>query len=148
MQISSEDCRLLARYQESKPRNDADEIDRESIKGLRNSLKGIAAEAARRFAGTTKIIEFASHPTPNGRTPKELWCCIYPKAVPNKSYGLQVALIVWGPGIEICFCLGSGSGQINNADVRRKSEMALTQLKMSLQHLSIELRRNALREAW
>ncbi len=151
MQISSQDCQLLARYQESKPWNDANESDRSAIKALRDRLKSIAAEAVSRYSGRTATVEFASHPTPNGRTPKELWCCIYPKAVPNKSYGLQVALIVWGPGVEICFCLGSGTGQINNAEARNKSEMALAQLKMGLQRLPLELRRelgNAISQNW
>jgi hypothetical protein len=139
MRITSLDCELLARYHESKPWNDADAGDRDAIKDLRNRLKEIAAEAARRFPGTTKTTELASHPTPNGRTPKELWCCIYPKSVPNKSYGLQVAIIVSGAGIEICFCLGSGTGQINNLEVRTASERAMAQLKVGLKQLPPEL---------
>lgn len=140
MRFTPNDCQLLARYQESKPWNDAEESDRNAIKDLWNRLKNVAIEAARRYSGSTKVKEFSSHPTPNGRTPKELWSCVYPKHVPNKSYGLQVALIVWGPGVEICFCLGSGSGQINNVETRQKSEIALAQLKMGLQRLPLELR--------
>lgn len=140
MLITKEDCQLLARYQESKPWNDAEESDRNAIKDLWNRLKNVAIEGSRRYSGSTKVKEFSSHPTPNGRTPKELWSCVYPKTVPNKSYGLQVALIVWGQGAEICFCLSSGSGQINNVETRQKSEIALAQLKMGLQRLPLELR--------
>ena len=141
MRFTPEDCQLLARYQESKPWNDAEERDRIAIKDLWNRLKAVAIEGARQYSGSTNVKEFASHPTPNGRTPKELWCCIYPKAVPNKSYGLQMALIIWGPGVEICFCLGSGSEQINNVEVRQKSDIALAQMKMGLQRLPLTLRR-------
>lgn len=151
MQFTAQDCQLLARFQESMPWNNAAEIDRNAIKDLWNRLKQVAIQAAKKYSGSTEVKEFSSHPTPNGRTPKELWCCIYPKAVPNKSYGLQVALIVWGPGIEICFCLGSGTGQINNADARNKSEMALAQLRLGLQRLPLELRRdlgNAVSQNW
>ncbi len=140
MLLNSDDCRLLARYQESKPWNDAPEEDREAIKELRGRLKTLAAEAVGRYSGSTIVREFASHPNPNGRTPKELWCCIYPTAVPNKSYGLQIALIVMESGIEICFCLGAGTGQINNAEARRKSEFALSHLKAGLQRLPLATR--------
>ena len=141
MHFSIQDCQLLASYEVSKPWNDADEVDRKAIKDLRNRLKEMASEAARRYSGSTSVKEFASHPTPNGRTPKELWCCIFPAAVPNKSYGLQVALIVTGIGVEICFCLGSGSGQINDVEARQKSELALAQLKAGLHRLPLDLRR-------
>lgn len=142
MQITAQDCQLLARYQESKPWDDAEESDRNAIKDLWNRLKHVANEASKRYQGTNKVKEFSSHPTPNGRTPKELWCCIYPRVVPNKSYGLQVSLILMGQGVEICFCLGSGTGQINNAEARSKSEKALAQVKVGLQKLPVELRQN------
>ncbi|MCF7963203.1 MAG: hypothetical protein K9M08_20870 [Pirellula sp.] len=70
MSFTPQDCQLLARYQESKPRNDAEESDRSASKDLWNRLKNVAIEAARRYSGSTKVKEFSSHPTPNGRTPK------------------------------------------------------------------------------
>ncbi len=51
-----------------------------------------------------------------------------------------MALIVWGPGVEIGFCLGSGPGQINNVETRQKSEIALAQFQIGLQRLPLELR--------
>lgn len=42
MQFTPEDCQLLARYQESKPWNDAEVSDRIAIKDLWNRLKNVA----------------------------------------------------------------------------------------------------------
>ena len=58
---------------------------------------------------------------PNGRSPKEIWCCVYPATISNKSYGLQIALIISERGAEVCFCEGSGTSQI--ADLTRKREL-------------------------
>lgn len=92
MRFTPDDSQLLARYQESKPWNDAEESVRNAIKDLWNHLKNVAIEAARRYSRSTKVKEFSSHPTPNGRTQKELWSCVYPKVVQNKSYGLHIAI--------------------------------------------------------
>ncbi len=65
---------------------------------------------------------------------------LMPRFFSSPTIPSRLALIVWGQVAEICFCLGSGSGQINNVETRQKSEIALAQLKMGLQRLPLELR--------
>jgi hypothetical protein len=60
--------------------------------------------------------------TPNGRSPKEIWSCVYPSSLSNKSYGLQIALIVSERGAEVCFCQGSGTSQVEDAKKRKLEE--------------------------
>ena len=43
---------------------------------------------------------------PNGLTPKDYWCVIYPPGAENKSYAAQIAFILSGRGVEMAFCLG------------------------------------------
>jgi hypothetical protein len=123
----------------------------DAIRELRSRLKLIASEGLKQFSGATRMVDFTSTLNPNGRIPKELWCCIFPQVVPNKSYGLQVAALVSGAGVEIFFSLGAGTAQINNIEARNRSEESFARLKDKLKRLPMDLRRDlggAIAEDW
>lgn len=140
MLFTREDCQLLERYKTSVPWGQANEQDKSAIKAIRERLKSLAKNVADEYVGSIDVKPFASHPNPSGRTPRELWCCIFPASVPNKSYALQIAMIVSGQGVEICFCMGAGSAQINKLETRRKCEMSLATMRAGLQSMDLEAR--------
>ena len=139
LEFTKNDCSILQRYQRSVSWNEVPDDDKEKIKSIRARLKSLATKAQENYSGDIEVKAFASHPTPNGRSPKELWCCIYPKKVENKSFGLQVALIAMANGFEICFCLGAGSAQIGNQEkakaAQRTFDVLQAKLRLSLIHI-------------
>ncbi|WP_442511670.1 AAA family ATPase [Novipirellula sp. SH528] len=138
MRLNISDCKLLARYQETQVWNRAPEEDQDAIRELWGRLKELAAEAAVQYPGSTEVKAFTSHLNPSGRTPKELWCCIFPASVPNKSFALQTAIIVSGRGVEICFCLGAGTAGINKLETRHRCDVAFAAMRAGLQRLTME----------
>jgi KAP family P-loop domain len=74
----------------------------------------------------------------NGRTTSHIWCCVYPSAVPNKSYALQAALIISAHGAEVCVCLGAGRSQLRG-DQLDGAEFALSELQRRLDSVPIAL---------
>src|SRR5262249_22690463 len=77
--------------------------------------------------------------TPNGRSPRDIWCCLYPVNVSNKSYGLQVALLISQLGAEVCFCLGAGTSQVKDAQTRAELEAELNATRGRLATIPSEL---------
>jgi MoxR-like ATPase len=67
----------------------------------------------------------------SGRTQPNIWSCIFPAAVVNKSYALQVALIISERGAEICVCLGAGRSSANDA-TRAQGDQELRALQGKL----------------
>src|SRR5262249_1191773 len=92
----------------------------------------ISAAAVPRFRSQFDLSADTSHPTPNGRSPKEIWTCVYPAAVLNKSYGLQAALILSERGGEFCFCLGAGTSQIQDLTLRDRLQISFKQTRSKL----------------
>lgn len=119
--FSAEDCNVFARYPNSVSWGEVQENDQLLFKSIRSRLKALSEFLVESNATTLALRAETSHPTPNGRSPKEIWCCVFPSSVSNKSYGLQVALIISERGAEICFCRGSGGSQI--ADPAKKHEL-------------------------
>ena len=79
---------------------------RRSLKNVWIKLKALSQRLADSPAAPIPLNADTSHYVPNGRSPREIWCCVYPLAISNKSYGLQIALIISERGAEVCFCQG------------------------------------------
>lgn len=135
-----EDCRVFSRYPNSFRWMDIDALDQERFKSIRNRLKQLAetlAEKDTQILGRLKA--GISSLNPHGRSPGDIWSCVYPLNVPNKSYGLQVALIISERGCEICFCRGAGTSQVNNSEKKNEYESALIDMLEQLKSAPAQL---------
>ena len=132
--FSSRDCALFERYPSKVPFKEphVSEADKARFRDLRERLKLLVASVADEAAVSVPLQPHASSYSQNGRSQTDLWACVYPAAVPNKSYGLQVAIIVSAGGVELCLCLGAGTSQIRDVAARRHAERALAVLKQEL----------------
>ncbi len=92
-------------------------IDQEKFRDIWKRLKEVAIWLAATTDATVPMRPFTSHPQPNGRSPRELWCCVYPESAPNKSYTLQIALIISSAGAELSLCLGAGRSQLRGPEL-------------------------------
>ena len=119
--FSKKDCEVFARYPNSVSWGEVQEKDQALFKSIRSRLKALSEFLVANVAMPIPMQAETSLPTPNGRSPKEIWSCVYPLAISNKSYGLQVALIISERGAEVCFCQGSGTSQV--ADPAKKQEL-------------------------
>ena len=112
--FTQEDCAVFDRYPNPVRWDEANVSaeDKARFKSIRERLKPIAEW----LAASTQIDVLLKPDTSlfqtNGRSVRELWCCVYPESVPSKSYALQVTLIISSRGAEACICLGSASGQL------------------------------------
>ncbi len=127
--FSLEDFSIFDRYPSGVAWNEVEEGDKERFKRIRKQLKAISEDLVSRHDAEISLKAETSLPTPNGRSPREIWCCVYHVSVPNKSYGFQMALIISQRGVEICFCLGSGTCQVSDPSKRLKFEEALRSAK-------------------
>ncbi len=111
IQLTETDFALFVRHPTRRPWGEIPAADQEAYRDLRQRLKMLSEWAASHYPSRVRMRAFQSHPTPNGRNSTELWCCIFPEEIANKSFALQYALIVSAAGVEICFCLGAGEAQ-------------------------------------
>jgi hypothetical protein len=126
VRLVPEDFDLFARHPTRRPWGDIPDSDKARYRDLRGRLKQVSEAAARDYPGSIPMRAHQSHPTPNGRNPTGLWCCIYPASADNKSFAFQFAAIVSSAGIEICFCLGAGHAQAGaTALAPLRSELAV-----------------------
>jgi hypothetical protein len=138
--FTREDCQVFARYPESVSWQQVRKGDQEIFKSIRGRLKQLSEEvAATAEAGSVDLQAKTSLPTPNGRSPREIWCCVYPVSVLNKSYSLQVALIISERGAEICFCVGSETSQVADPEDRRRLETILENTRDKLKRIPPEV---------
>lgn len=135
VQFDVGDFELFGRYPTSRPYGDVTAPDKDHFKAIREKLKAIAALASADYSASLPMRHLASHTNPNGRSATSLWCCIYPSKVPNKSFGLQFALILNQLGAEFCFCLGAGTSQVAVPGAAHTNLTALTQMKEQLLRL-------------
>jgi EVE domain len=152
-----EDCEIFARYPNSVSWGEVREKDQLLFKSIRSRLKALSEFLVENVATPMPMQAETSHPTPNGRSPKEIWCCLFPSSVANKSYSLQIALIISERGAEVCFCRGSGSSQVADPEKKHALEAAFQGALNRLGQISspeinaIESRRKPrwfLRESW
>jgi hypothetical protein len=137
--FSSADCDLLRRYSHGATWDSVVTNDKVAYKELRDRLKALVGGAAVAYPGSTQMRPFASLYVPSGRPAGIVWACIYPSAVPNKSFGLQVALIISPDGAEICFCLGSGTSQDTDPLQIERNLAAMESMKNRLGNLPLEV---------
>src|SRR4051812_46322004 len=77
---------------------------------IRDRLKVLSAAAVERSSPNVELKRHVSLFNISGHPARDLWCCVYPSLVSNKSYALQAALILSPSGAEFCLCLGAGTG--------------------------------------
>jgi MoxR-like ATPase len=128
-----EDCKLFERYAIPVHWNDENVSapDQALFKSIRDRLKELAAWLASNAPVDVPLLAYASLYQANGRSQQDIWCCVYPASVPNKSYALQVALIISAAGAEVCLCLGAGQSQLRGAALA-DAEKALQELQARL----------------
>jgi MoxR-like ATPase len=112
--FTKSDCQLFEKYPKAIPFNQAPEGDEAQFRHIWGALKNLSSHVSQLSLWNIKVTSGTSSLSPNGKTPKEIWTCVYPSAVPNKSYAIQLAFILSQRGGELCFCLGAGSSQIKN----------------------------------
>jgi MoxR-like ATPase len=112
--FTKQDTDLFARYRapvrwtiESVP-----DQDQSSFRSIRDRLKALSKWISD-GEQSADLADFVSVLTPSGYAPRELWCCVYSKSAPNKSYSLQVAIIISPTGAEACICLGAGYSDLS-----------------------------------
>jgi len=116
-----EDFDVLARYPKSVNWATIPEEDRNLLKGLREKLKQFAVTMQRELQLTTPLEAFASHPTQSGRNAQHYWSCVFPAAAEEKSFGLQVGVIVKAKDVEFGLFVGSGAAQKQDKDALHKT---------------------------
>jgi hypothetical protein len=149
--FSKTDCQLFGRYPKSVNFKEVSESDKQHYIDLRARLKDLAKDAAEQWPGRVAMKEHASIYSPNGRNAMDLWCCVFPKTAPNKSYSLQVATIISQRGAELCFCLGAGTAQVRDPDEIKKNKEALAFVRSGLVAVppeTIERVQEILRGSW
>ncbi len=88
---------------------------RAALQDLWGRLKRLAQDSAARHAKEMAWKPFCANWSGSGRPArKNLWSCIFPAEALNKSFGLQMAMIISPAGIELCFCMGVGRDQSQN----------------------------------
>jgi hypothetical protein len=144
--FTAEDCALFANYPHKV--RFSDELvppeDKAKFKSIWERLKAIAAWVAQRADVDVPLRSDASSYSQNGLSQTELWSCAFPASVPNKSYGLQVAIIVSAHGAELCVCLGAGQSQISDEAKRAQAEQAMAALKEALRATPGDVRERVL----
>jgi hypothetical protein len=135
----SNDCEVFGRYPNSASWNEVSKGDQELFKSVWAKLKELSERLSANAKAPPPLKAETSHYVPNGKSPKEIWCCVHPVSVPNKSYGLQVALIISARGAEFCFCVGSGTSQIGDPAKKRELEKCLDVARVKLRSLPTEV---------
>ncbi|MEV4847295.1 AAA family ATPase [Micromonospora matsumotoense] len=134
LSFSEAECDIFARYPERVrwDKSTVPPVDQEAFRRVRKKLSNLARWAAQRTTSKSPLKDFVSTLQPNGRTPEDMWCCVYPYNAPNKSYALQLALIISEDGAELCLCLGSGTSQLRQTETRQDGEQYLQILQSRL----------------
>lgn len=154
--FSAADCALLERHA-LKPKlfNEISSEDASAFRDLRGRLTTLSVQAASRYGGRVKMKPFTSILNPSGRAPKVLWTCIYPQQrdgeQTNKSFSLQLALIILPDGAELSFCLGAGRADFKDEAERARNERELKAVHAGLRALRVETigpLERALRSTW
>src|SRR5437868_13831369 len=105
------DCEAFARYPARIEWPNVRPEDQERFKSVRKRLEELAQQLAAKNAGSVRMRPLVSLVNPNAKSPQDIWCCVFPEVAENKSYALQVALIIGAAGAELCFCVGAGESQ-------------------------------------
>ena len=128
-----EDCKLFERYAIPVHWDDENVTapDQALFKSIRDRLKELAAWLAGNAPVDVPLSGFTSLFQANGRSQRDIWCCVYPAEVPHKSYALQVLLIISAAGAEVGVCLGAGQAELKGAALA-DAEKAFQELQARL----------------
>ncbi|NHC16050.1 AAA family ATPase [Motilibacter sp. E257] len=128
--LTAGDCALFSRYPDKVPfkEENLEPGDKEAFQELRLRLQRLAQWLAATAPVHTELKAHASLYSANGRTVRDLWSCVFPERAGNKSYALQVAIIVSENGAEVTACLGAGTSALKD-EQRQAAERELTRLK-------------------
>jgi hypothetical protein len=128
-----DDCELFERYAIPVHWNEQNVSapDRALFKSIRDRLKELAAWLAANAPVDVALQSFASLYQANGRSQRDIWCCVYPAEAPNKSYALQVLLIISAAGAEVGLCLGAAQSQLRGPELA-DAEKAFAELRARL----------------
>jgi MoxR-like ATPase len=107
------DCEFLARFDSRPSWGTVAPEDRAVFRDMRKRLKTLATSLASSSTGSVPLTAYGSSQNVNGKTARDMWCCVYPSSSDHVSFALQVALIISGTGAEICFCLGAGKARLD-----------------------------------
>jgi hypothetical protein len=120
------DCELMANFANGFQTEALDPVQRTALQDLHARLKRVATTVAERLTDDWRQFEPGqSFWQFSGAVARDMWCCVYPKEAPHKSFGLQIALIIRPDGGELCFCLGAGVTQTGVAAKRQAYQQAL-----------------------
>jgi hypothetical protein len=112
LRFSREDCELFIRFEAGDvPLSAVSPNDKGRLKELRRKQKRLAERVASHLSDAVPFQADVSQWNLHGNVSRDLWFCAYPAAAEHKAYALQIAFILSPRGAEICFCLGSGTGQ-------------------------------------
>ena len=106
--------------------------DRERFKDLKARLKELFKWLPVQYKGSVELKGYVSRINPNGYSPTDVWGCLYPSVADDKSFGLQVALIIRPYGAELCFCFGKGEKQPTLAKNQAALDATLAKAKARL----------------
>jgi hypothetical protein len=98
VRFDREDCALFARYPKKvrwTPDN-VSPVDQARFKDIWERLKQLVGWVAGQTRIDVPVRPFTSLYQANGLSQADIWCCLYPAEVPNKSFALQVAFIISG----------------------------------------------------
>lgn len=145
--FTDDDCTIFERYPERVKWEKAAVplADQTAFRRVRKKLDQLVRGAEESGLTVAPLKPFVSVLQPNGRTPEDMWCCLYPEDAPNKSYALQVALIISADGAELCLCLGSGTSQISDNEKRRYGESYLQRLQNRMRETPAAVTRQVMR---
>jgi MoxR-like ATPase len=134
VRFSTGDCRLFEKYPRRVHWSDANVSaeDKAAFRDIWQRLKLLAAWLADNARIDVPLQDFTSAYQANGYSQPDVWCCVFPAEVPNKSYGLQVAFIISASGAELCICLGPGQSQLRDPGSTAAARQALEQLRVRL----------------
>jgi len=139
--FTAEDCAVFDRYPKAvRWPGEVAPPDREIFMSVWEKLKRLAtwlASTTTSEAGGVAMRGFTSRYQPSGRSTHAIWCCIYPKSAHDKSYALQVALIISAAGAEVCICRGAGRIEFQR-DGLTAAEFDLQKLQSSLAEIPPE----------
>lgn len=138
--FTAEDCSVFERYPNTVKWPTAVASDDQTVfKSIWDKLKSLSHQLANSPDSPIPLKANTSLYSPNGRSPKEIWCCVHPSNISNKSYGLQIAMIISERGAEVCFCQGSGTSQISDSAKKNDLEEHFVTMRKLLSNLPQEL---------
>ncbi|HXC24445.1 MAG TPA: hypothetical protein VNU46_00910, partial [Gemmatimonadaceae bacterium] len=138
--LTRADCELLARYGDARVLwSRVDASSKRKLSSLRDRIKALlSAVVARETAGVpVKIFTSVLHP--HDRVAQDYWGCLYPAIVPNKAFGLQLAIIVSTTGAELCCCMGIERREARDSNTAAQNRRVLEEVQQQLVHLPPDL---------